>query len=103
MPRTSIRFFICAILSSVLCGPQQASAQPVAAPGRAIAAAPDRPVAAPAPRGATCHDGMSFEWFLADFKQQLVAGGVSDNSSAESSPHQLVDMGILNRRGVLAE
>src|SRR5205814_7233984 len=79
MPRTSIRFFICAILSSVLCGPQQASAQPFAAPARAIAAAPARPMAAPAPRGATCHDGMSFERFLADLKQQEVAGGVSQN------------------------
>src|SRR3954470_321923 len=97
MPRTSIRFFICAILSSVLCGPQQASAQPVAAPARAIAAAPARPVAAPAPRGATCHDGMSFERFLADLKQQAVAGGVSQNAIAEASPYLLYDQGIVNR------
>src|SRR5205085_3181888 len=97
MPRTSIRFFICAILSSVLCGPQQASAQPVAAPARAIAAAPARPVAAPAPRGATCHDGMSFERFLADLKQQAVAGGVSQNAIAEASPYLVYDQGIVNR------
>src|SRR5438045_455535 len=97
MPRTSIRFFICAILSSVLCGPQQASAQPVAAPARAIAAAPARPVAAPAPRGATCHDGMSFERFLGDLKQQALAGGVSQNAIAEASPYLLYDQGIVNR------
>src|SRR3954453_9682994 len=97
MPRTSIRFFICAILSSVLCGPQQASAQPVAAPARAIAAAPARPVAAPAPRGATCHDGMSFERFLADLNQQAVAGGVPQNAIAEASPYLLYDQGIVNR------
>src|SRR5207248_3670623 len=97
MPRTSIRFFICAILSSVLCGPQQASAQPFAAPARAIAAAPARPMAAPAPRGATCHDGMSFERFLADLKQQAVAGGVSQNAIAEASPYLLYDQGIVNR------
>src|SRR5438270_7042826 len=97
MPRTSIRFFICAILSSVLCGPQQASAQPFAAPARAIAAAPARPMAAPAPRGATCHDGMSFERFLADLKQQAVAGGVSQNAIAEASPYIVYDQGIVNR------
>src|SRR3954447_1559431 len=97
MPRTSIRFFICAILSSVLCGPQQASAQPVAAPARAIAAAPARPVAAPAPRGATCHDGMSFERFLADLKQQAVAGGVSQNAVNEAAPYLVYDQGIVNR------
>src|SRR5437763_10687541 len=97
MPRTSIRFFICAILSSVLCGPQQASAQPVAAPARAIAAAPARPMAAPVPRGATCHDGMSFERFLADLKQQAVAGGVSQNAIAEALPYLVYDQGMVNR------
>src|SRR5438874_2906762 len=97
MPRTSIRFFICAILSSVLCGPQQASAQPVAAPARAIAAAPARPVAAPAPRGATCHDGMSFERFLADLKQQALTAGVSQPALAEASPYLVYDQGIVNR------
>src|SRR5438477_5841374 len=97
MPRTSIRFFICAILSSVLCGPQQASAQPVAAPARAIAAAPARPVAAPTPRGAACHNGMSFDRFLADLKQQAVADGVSQRTIAEASPYLVYDQGIVNR------
>src|SRR5205823_2569796 len=93
----SIRFFICAILSSVLCGPQQASAQPFAAPARAIAAAPARPIAAPAPRGAACHNGMSFDRFLADLKQQAVADGVSQRTIAEASPYLVYDQGIVNR------
>jgi len=54
-------------------------------------------MAAPAPRGATCHDGMSFERFLADLKQQAVAGGVSQNAIAEASPYLLYDQGIVNR------
>ena len=54
-------------------------------------------MAAPVPRGATCHDGMSFERFLADLKQQAVAGGVSQNAIAEASPYLLYDQGIVNR------
>src|SRR5438477_4908361 len=97
MPRTSIRFFICAILSSVLCGPQQASAQPVAAPARAIAAAPTKPATAPTPRGASCHNGMPFERFLADLKQQALTAGVSQPALAEASPYLVYDQGIVNR------
>src|SRR5438477_3658853 len=97
MPRTSIRFFICALFSSVLSGPQQASAQPIAAPARAIAAAPARPIATPAPPGAACHSGMSFDRFLTDLKQQAVAAGVSQRALAEASPGLVYDQGIVNR------
>jgi len=40
---------------------------------------------------------MSFERFLADLKQQAVAGGVSQNAIAEASPYLLYDQGIVNR------
>jgi lytic murein transglycosylase len=97
MPTFSIRRFSGAVLLSILCGPQQASAQPILAPARAIAAAPARPIAAPAARGASCHNGMGFERFLADLKQQAVAGGVSQNAIAEATPYLVYDQGIVNR------
>src|SRR3954449_12407897 len=94
---SSTRFLLYAVLLSFLCGPQQASAQPIAGPARAIAVAPARPIATPAPRGASCHNGMSFERFLADLKQQAVAGGVSQNAIADAAPYLVYDQGIVNR------
>jgi len=40
---------------------------------------------------------MSFERFLAELKQQAVAGGVSQNAIAEASPYLVYDQGIVNR------
>src|SRR4051794_23424098 len=97
MPTFSTRRFLGAVLLSFVCWPQQASAQPILAPARAIAAAPARPIAAPAARGASCHNGMGFERFLADLKQQAVAGGVSQNAIAEATPYLVYDQGIVNR------
>jgi len=77
-------------------GPQPASAQladPTAPP-----AAPSRPRAAPSPRAASsCHNGLSFDRFLADLKQQAVAAGVSQRAIAEASPYLVYDQGIVNR------
>jgi len=53
------------------------------------------PVAAP--RGAACHNGLSFDRFLADLKQQAVAAGVSQRAIAEASPGLVYDQGIVNR------
>src|SRR5882724_1148375 len=83
------RFFPGAVLSVILCAPQSASAQPIAVPAR--------PVAAPTLRGAACHNGMSFDRFLADLKQQAVAAGVSPRTIAEASPYLVYDQGIVNR------
>ncbi|WP_371135608.1 lytic murein transglycosylase [Bradyrhizobium sp.] len=91
------RFFPGAVLLAVLCGPQQASAQPAPASARPLAA-PARPAAAPAPRGgAACHNGMSFDRFLADLKQQAVAAGVSQRALAEAAPYLVYDQSIVNR------
>jgi lytic murein transglycosylase len=49
------------------------------------------------PRGATCHNGMSFDRFLADLKQQAIAAGVSQSAIAEASPRLVYDQGIVNR------
>ena len=73
----------------MLCGLQQASAQPIASPAR--------PVAAPVPRGAACHNGTSFDRFLTELKQQAVAAGVSQQTIAETSPYLVYDQGTVNR------
>ena len=63
-----------------------AIAQPAPAPARPAAVQPRPPAPAPgqqpaaaaprSPRAAACHNGMSFDRFLADLKQQAVAEGV---------------------------
>jgi lytic murein transglycosylase len=73
-----------------------ALAQLAPAPARPVAASP-RPAAAPAQRAASCHNGLSFERFLADLKQQAVAAGVSQRALAEASPYLVYDQGIVNR------
>src|ERR1700682_1121311 len=83
------RSFLGTAFLALLCAPQQASAQPVAAPAS--------PVAAPTQRAASCHNGMSFDRFLGDLKQQAVAAGVSQRALAEASPYLIYDQGIVNR------
>src|SRR5258705_2626296 len=63
-------FLVGAVLLAMLCGLQQASAQPIASPAR--------PVAAPVPSGAACPYGMSFHRFLACLQQQAVTAGELD-------------------------
>ncbi len=70
-------------------GLRPAPAQPMPAPAR--------PTAAPTPRAAACHNGLSFDRFLAELKQQSVAAGVSQRAVAEASPYLVYDQGIVNR------
>ena len=62
---------------------------------------PARPAApkatAPSPRAASCHNGQSFDRFLADVKQQAVAAGVSQRALSEAGPYLVYDQGIVNR------
>jgi lytic murein transglycosylase len=90
------RSFPGAILLAILYGAQLASAQPAAIPARPVAA-PARPAVAPAPRAASCHNGMSFDRFLAELKQQAVAASVSQRALGEASPYLVYDQGIVNR------
>jgi len=69
------RFFLGAFLLVILGGAQPASAQ----------------------RGASCHNGASFERFLADLKQQATAAGVSQRAIADAAPGMIYDQGIVNR------
>jgi lytic murein transglycosylase len=74
-----------------------ASAQQlIPAPSRPATASP-RPPAAPSPRAASCHNGASFDRFLAELKQQAVAAGVSQRTLAEAAPYLVYDQGIVNR------
>src|SRR5258707_361092 len=82
-------FLVGAVLLAMWCGLQQASPHPIPPPAR--------PVAAPVPRGPACHNGMSFDRFLADLKQQAVAAGVSQRTVAEATPYLVYDQGIVNR------
>jgi lytic murein transglycosylase len=70
--------------------------QPFPAPAKPVAASP-RPAATLSPRAASCHNGASFDRFLADLKQQAVAAGVSQSSVAEAAPYLVYDQGIVNR------
>src|SRR5947208_8427350 len=78
-----------------------APARPAAAaPRPAVAPLPGQqpPAAAPrSPRAAACHNGMPFDRFLADLKQQALAEGVSQRALAEAAPYLVYDQGIVNR------
>ncbi|WP_441234247.1 lytic murein transglycosylase [Bradyrhizobium sp. 930_D9_N1_4] len=65
------------------------------APPPAKPAAPK--ASAPSPRAASCHNGASFDRFLADVKQQAIAAGVSQRTMSEASPYLVYDQGIVNR------
>src|SRR5258708_2059589 len=86
---STARFLLGAALIAAFCGRQPASAQPIAAPAR--------PTAALIPRGASCHNGMSFDRFLGELKQQAVAAGVSQRAITAASPYLVYDQGIVNR------
>ena len=87
-------FLLGAVLLALPCIP--ASAQSVAPLGQPMAA-PARPPAIPSSRAAACHNGASFDRFLADLKQQAAAAGVSQRAIAEAAPYLVYDQGIVNR------
>ncbi|MCK1515778.1 lytic murein transglycosylase [Bradyrhizobium sp. 190] len=97
------RFLVAAAASltlSSLAIAQPAPARPAAAPRPAVAPVPgqQQPAAAPrSPRAAACHNGMSFDRFLADLKQQALAEGVSQRALAEAAAYLTYDQSIVNR------
>lgn len=90
---STTRLLLGAILLVMQGGLPSASAQLLAP----VATAPAKPPAAPSQRAAACHNGASFERFLADLKQQAVAAGVSQRSLSEAVPYLVYDQGIVNR------
>ena len=59
--------------------------------------APARTARAVVPRAASCHNGASFDRFLAELKQQALADGVSQRAIGEAAPYLVYDQGIVNR------
>ena len=90
------RFAIAAVTIMTALSSAASAQQLVPAPGRPPAAA-TRPPAAPSPRAASCHNGATFDRFLADLKQQAIAAGVSQQAIAEASPYLVYEQGIVNR------
>jgi lytic murein transglycosylase len=84
------------IIAALTATASTASAQqPFPPPFKPVTAAP-RPAAA-SPRAAACHNGLSFDRFLAELKQKTAAAGVSQHTIAEASPGLVYDQGIVNR------
>ncbi|SDO92837.1 lytic murein transglycosylase [Afipia sp. GAS231] len=52
---------------------------------------------APSPRAAACHNGLPFDRFLAELKQQAIAAGVSQRALSEAAPYLVYDQSIVNR------
>jgi lytic murein transglycosylase len=47
--------------------------------------------------GARCHNGQSFDQFLAQLKQDAAKAGVSQRALAAAAPYLVYDQGIVNR------
>jgi len=86
------RFAIAAATLLALCA--TASAQLLPPPVKPPAAPKQL---SPSPRAASCHNGASFDRFLAELKQQAIAAGVSQQAISEASPYLVYDQGIVNR------
>src|SRR5437899_10941847 len=100
-----LRFLVAAaaslsISSLAIAQPAPAPVRPAPARPAAVAPVPGQqpPAAVPrSPRAAACHNGMPFDRFLADLKQQALADGVSQRALAEAAPYLVYDQGIVNR------
>ena len=92
---TKTRFAMAALATAVAISPAAFAQQVLppmgrTAPARPPAAAPKPPgapvAAAPSRSAAACHNGASFDRFLADLKQQAIAQGVSQRAIAKPRP-----------------
>jgi lytic murein transglycosylase len=108
---TGMRAAIAAIAGAIALSSIASAQQPFPAPARPTIAAKPLPGAprtpadrtpadrAPAPssRAASCHNGASFDRFLAELKQQAATQGVSQRALADAGPYLVYDQGIVNR------
>lgn len=95
--RFDISLALAAMMAASLLVRTASAQQPLAPAARPPGLAAPRTPAAPSPRAASCHNGASFDKFLAELKQQAVAQGVSPRTIAEASPYLVYDQGIVNR------
>ena len=89
-------FAIAAAMMIAAVSPLASAQQLLPAPTRQAPAAA-RPATVPSSRAAACHNGQSFDRFLADLKQRAVSEGVSQQAIAEASPYLVYNQGIVNR------
>jgi lytic murein transglycosylase len=94
IPLPGIRISIAAIAAGLACWSAASAQQPFSTPARPAVTAP-RPAAVP--RAASCHNGASFERFLAELKQRAMAEGVSQRAIRDAEPYLVYDQGIVNR------
>ena len=86
MPASSPRVpIVIAVLAAALALSTTALAQQLLPNPAAPAPARARPAAVATPRAASCHNGQSFDRFLAELKQKAVAAGVSQATIAAVS------------------
>ena len=95
MTRSSTALWLGAVLLALSGEAQPSFAQQPATPATRPMTAPARPMAARG--GAACHNGLSFDRFLAELKQRAAAEGVSQRALAEAAPYLVYDQGIVNR------
>jgi lytic murein transglycosylase len=95
-PSPAIRIAVTAVTAFLAFSSAASAQQPFASPARPPAASP-RPAAVPSARAASCHNGASFERFLAELKQRAIAEGVSQQAISEAQPYLVYDQGIVNR------
>ena len=97
---------VAAIAGALALASTASAQQPFPVPARpavtskSVPGAPRAPAAvatAPSSRAASCHNGASFDRFLADLKQQAAAQGVSQRTLSEAGPYLVYDQGIVNR------
>ncbi len=79
--------FSCQVFSSAALAQFAPAARPVPAPQRPTTSL----------RAASCHNGASFEKFLAELKQRALSEGVSQRAIEEASPYLTYEQGIVNR------
>ena len=97
MPSSSPTRTAGAIVLALLALASVASAQALLPPPVRQPAAAPKLLTAPSPRAASCHNGASFDTFLAELKQRAVNEGVSQRTIAAASPYLTYDQGIVNR------
>src|SRR6202012_4689241 len=93
---SATRVFFGAVLLAALCDAWRPASAKLASPVAPPKAVPAKPGGGSFPRPASCHNGMSFDRFLADLKHQAAAAGVSQRAIAEASPYLVYDQGIVN-------
>ncbi|MBR0693861.1 lytic murein transglycosylase [Bradyrhizobium lablabi] len=95
-PLSRATTFAAAITASLAVSTAAPAQQPLPAPAAPTSAKP-RPATVPSSRAASCHNGQTFDRFLAELKSQAITAGVSRSTIAEASPYLVYDQGIVNR------